>query len=147
MQRNRLRVITVRYLPTEDLKPVRILNSKSAADVFSAFLNDSDREKVAVLHLNARNQVISTEVVSVGTLTGSLVHPREVFKGALLQNAAAIIVAHNHPSGDVNPSSEDKKVAKRLASAAEIVGISMLDFLIVAPGGAHWSGADAGELI
>jgi len=90
----------------------------------------ADREKLVCLHLNVRNMVISYEVVAVGTLTEAPSHPREVFKGALLSNADSVILCHNHPSGDPEPSSEDVALTKRLKEAGDILGISLLDHLI-----------------
>lgn len=97
-------------------------------------LERKDREHFVALHLDARNGLIGVEAVSVGTLTAALVHPREVFKAALLCNSAGIIVAHNHPSGDSTPSSEDRETTKRLSRAGEIMGIPLLDHLIIASG-------------
>lgn len=77
---------------------------------------------------------VSCEEVSRGTLSTSLVHPREVYKGAILSSAAAIITAHNHPSGDPEPSREDLEVAKRLYAAGELLGIPMLDFVVIGKG-------------
>ena len=99
----------------------------------------SDREHFVALHLDARNQLNTMEIVSVGSLNASLVHPREIFKGALLANAASVIVAHNHPSGDPTPSREDIELTRRLAQAAEIMGIEILDHLIITPGGRYLS--------
>jgi len=90
----------------------------------------SDREMLICLHLNIKHAVISYEIVSVGSLNFSVVHPRECFKGALLANAAAIIVYHNHPSGDETPSAEDVAVTKRLVDAGKILGIEVLDHII-----------------
>ncbi|HZB83732.1 MAG TPA: DNA repair protein RadC [Rubrobacteraceae bacterium] len=90
-----------------------------------------DRENFIVLLLNAKNEVIETSTVSVGTLSCSLVHPREVFKPAIRASAASIILAHNHPSGKVEPSREDREVTARLAESAEILGIEVLDHVIV----------------
>jgi DNA repair protein RadC len=110
-----------------------------AAAVFERLLGGSDRENFAVLHLDARHHVLSCEIVATGTLAGALVHPREVFKAAILQNALSIIVAHNHPSGDTRPSAEDQALASRLHQASELIGIKILDFLIVTAGGRFWS--------
>ena len=77
----------------------------------------ADREKFIVLHLSTKNEVISYEIVSIGTLNASLVHPREVFKAAILANAASIILCHNHPSGDTQLSQEDIVLNKRLCEA------------------------------
>lgn len=92
----------------------------------------ADREKFIVLHLNAKNAVISYEVVSIGTLNSSLVHPREVFKAAILSNAGSIILCHNHPSGDTEPSDDDLALTKRLVDAGKFLGIEVLDHVVFA---------------
>jgi DNA repair protein RadC len=93
-----------------------------------------DRENFVVLLLNTKNEVIETSTVSVGTLGASLVHPREVFKPAVRASAASVILAHNHPSGKVEPSREDREVTRRLGEAADILGIEVLDHVIVGDG-------------
>ena len=93
-----------------------------------------DREHFWRVDLDARNHIISYEVVSIGTLTASLVHPREVFVGALLNKAAAVIIAHNHPSGEITPSPEDKETTRRLVKAGELLGVPVVDHLIVGAG-------------
>lgn len=104
-----------------------------------------DREHFVVLYLDARHRIVATETVSVGTLSAALVHPREVFKGAIISNAAAIICGHNHPSGELSPSSDDLQICERLSSAGELLGINVLDFLIVS--GEEWeSFKELGEL-
>lgn len=105
-----------------------------------------DREHFVAFYLNARQQVIVREVISVGTLSASLVHPREVFKPAILNNAAGLVVAHNHPSGDTTPSAEDKTATRRLKQAGELLGIPLLDHVIVAPRGASFSFHEGGIL-
>ncbi len=90
-------------------------------------LKDADREHLLVLLLDTKNRVTGINTVSVGVLDSSLAHPREVFKAAILGNAAAIILAHNHPSGDPTPSQEDKRVTQRLRDAGTTLGIGMLD--------------------
>ena len=84
-----------------------------------------------VLCLNARRQLIKTEIVSVGTLSASLVHPREVFGPAIVAGAAAVVAMHNHPSGDSSPSAEDREATRRLVRAGEILGIPVADHVIV----------------
>jgi len=91
-----------------------------------------DREYLWAIHLDARQQVLAVEVVSIGTLTSSLVHPREVLKAAILSNAAGFILAHSHPSGDPTPSPEDRETTRRIKSAADLIGIPMVDHIIVA---------------
>jgi DNA repair protein RadC len=90
------------------------------------------------LRLDGTHRVTTAEVVTVGTLNASLVHPREVFKAAILANAAAIICAHNHPSGDLTPSAEDRSVFDNLRKAGDILRIRLLDFVIVG-GSGYWS--------
>lgn len=91
-----------------------------------------DREHFWRIDVDARSRVLGYEVVSVGTISASLVHPREVFKGAILNNAAAIIIAHNHPSQETTPSPEDKEVTRRLQRAGELLGIPLLDHMVLA---------------
>ena len=95
-------------------------------------LRHSDREKFICIHLNIKNQIISYEVVSIGSLTSSIVHPREVFKAAILANAASVCFLHNHPSGSSEPSIDDIEITKRLCKAGSILGINVLDHLIIA---------------
>jgi len=106
-----------------------------ARSEFARSLLKSDREKFICMHLNVKNQIISFEVVSTGSLTSSLVHPREVYKGAILSNSASVIFMHNHPSGDPEPSTDDMEITKRLEKAGNILGINVLDHIIVASGG------------
>ncbi len=93
-----------------------------------------DRENFVAVLLNTKNEVIEFPTISVGTLSASLVHPREVFKPAIRASAASVVLAHNHPSGKVDPSREDREVTKRLVSAAEIIGIVVLDHVILGDG-------------
>ena len=112
------------------------------------FLKDAehyDREVFFCLHLDARNRLLSCEEVSKGTLSGSLVHPREVYKAAILRSANAIIVAHNHPSGDPTPSEDDLEITSRLSKAGNILGIEVLDHIIVGDG-CYYSLREEGEL-
>ena len=90
-----------------------------------------DRENFVVVLLNTKNEVLGFPTVSVGTLSASLVHPREVFKPAIRASAAGVILAHNHPSGRVGPSREDREVTRRLKEASEIIGIEVLDHVIL----------------
>jgi DNA repair protein RadC len=111
---------------------------KGPEDVFRHFhprLRDAAQEHFCVLLLDGRHRVLGEEVVSLGTLTASLVHPREVFRPALRACAAALILVHNHPSGDPEPSPEDRSVTERLARAGELLGIPILDHVVVAERG------------
>src|SRR4249919_1745629 len=103
---------------------------RSSADVstlLQAYLKDVDREHFVVLFVDQKNRIVGIHTVSVGSLTASVVHPRETFKAAILANAAAIVCGHNHPSGDVQPSREDRAMTTRLAEAGKLLGIAMLD--------------------
>ena len=91
---------------------------------------EQEKEHYYVMHLNIRSQVMMVELVTVGTLTSSLVHPRETFRRAVMAGAASIIIAHNHPSGEADPSDEDMKVTRVMLDAGNILGITMLDHII-----------------
>lgn len=93
-----------------------------------------DRENFVAVLLNTKNEVLEISTISIGTLSNSLVHPREVFKPAVRASAASVVLAHNHPSGKVEPSREDREVTGRLVDAAEILGIEVLDHVIVGDG-------------
>ncbi|MEW6622593.1 MAG: DNA repair protein RadC [Bacillota bacterium] len=93
-----------------------------------------DREHFKVLYLSTKNHVIGIEEVSIGSLNSSIVHPREVFKGAIEKSAAAVILSHNHPSGDPEPSKEDIQVTRRLFEAGQLLGIEVLDHIIIGDG-------------
>ncbi|MFH0779150.1 MAG: DNA repair protein RadC, partial [Candidatus Eisenbacteria bacterium] len=89
------------------------------------------KEHFCTLYLDTRNRVIRKETISIGTLNASLVHPREVFQPAVECSSASVILLHNHPSGDAEPSREDLLLTKRLTAAGEIMGIDVLDHVIV----------------
>ena len=93
-------------------------------------LQSEEKERFFCVLLNTKNHCLGTEEVSVGSLNSSIVHPREVFKAAVRRSAASIIVAHNHPSGDVTPSREDIEVTRRLCEAGRVLGIELLDHVI-----------------
>ncbi|MFZ5631801.1 MAG: RadC family protein [Bacillota bacterium] len=90
-----------------------------------------DREHFCALLLNTKHQVVAKETISIGTLNSSLVHPRELFKTAIKRSASAIILVHNHPSGDPSPSREDREITQRLRDAGSIIGIEVLDHIII----------------
>ena len=105
--------------------------------------SDADREQFHVLFLDSKNQLIGVNLVSQGSLASATVHPREVFKAAILANSAAIILTHNHPSGDPTPSREDHECTKRLCECGKLLGIKVLDHIVVGQL-SHYSFADAG---
>ena len=94
-------------------------------------LKDSDREQLLVLSVDVKSKPVCIEYVAVGALNVLWVEPREVFKHAVLSNASAIIMVHNHPSGDITPSLDDFKITKRIMKAGELMGIHLLDHIII----------------
>ena len=124
----------------------RIRSSANAHTVLQEYLDGVDREHFVVMLLDQKNQVIGLHTVSIGSLTASIVAPREVFKVAILANCASILLAHNHPSGDCQPSKEDRAITARLVEAGKLLGISVLDHLIISGTGKYLSFADEGLL-
>ncbi len=114
----------------KDKKAELILSPK---DVWENLIDirNSKKEHFIVFYLDSRNQKIQREVISVGTLNASLIHPREVFEPAICHSAAQILISHNHPSGDVRPSDDDISVTKRLINAGKILGIEVIDHVVV----------------
>ena len=148
---HRVRELVVSYRPFRFELPVEgsVTGPHDAAKLASAILADADVERVLALHFNVKHRLIGVHVVSVGTLDASLVHPRDVFKAACLSNAASLVIAHNHPSGDPTPSPEDRTLSDRLRKAGELIGVTLLDFVIVtdpAEGFRYHSFKEAGVL-
>ena len=110
-----------------------ISSPEDATEIAAKHFEDmaSDREVFSVILLDVKNRVIGINVVSIGSLTASVVHPREVFKAACLANAASIILTHNHPSGDPAPSKEDISVTTRLIQAGRLMDIPVLDHIVI----------------
>ncbi len=115
-----------RYLPpmTRFTAPLQIFQTFS-------FLQHETKEYFLTLHLDGKNRIVAIEIVSIGSLNQSIVHPREVFKTALLSSAAALVLIHNHPSGDPTCSREDREITRRLKEAGELLGIRILDHIII----------------
>ncbi len=109
-------------------------NPRQIFEHFHGVLRDKKREIFLVVLLDARHRVLREEVVSEGSLTSSIVHPREVFLPAVRESAGAVVLVHNHPSGDPRPSEEDVAVTRRLVRASELLGIRVLDHVIVGDG-------------
>jgi DNA repair protein RadC len=115
-------------------RPARVHNTRQAY----AYLKDmgnNHKEQLRGLYLNSRYQIIYDEVISVGSLTSNVIHPREVFQPAIERGAVAIIVAHNHPSGSLDPSMADLNVTEQLVSAGRVLGIDLIDHLIITANG------------
>lgn len=112
-----------------------IIDSPEKAVAQLADIRDKKQEYFVCLTLDGANRLIAKRVITIGTLTASLVHPREVFADAITDRAASIIVAHNHPSGSLEPSDADMQVTQRLRDAATLLGVSMLDHFIITKSG------------
>ncbi|MDW7661977.1 MAG: DNA repair protein RadC [Bacillota bacterium] len=114
---------------------IKISGPSEVVNYFKAQLSDLKVEKFISVLLNTKNEIINWEVVSIGSLNASIVHPREVFNRAIKRSAASILVVHNHPSGHVNPSKEDIHVTKRLFEAGNLIGIPLVDHIIIGKSG------------
>ena len=127
------RVVLVREKVGRYELPKAIRSPEDAYKAITTLTNvqEEAQEVFGILILNTKNKVVAVHEVSRGTLNSSMVHPREIFKPAVLHNAAGIICFHNHPSGDTVPSKEDIEVTERLVAAGEILGIIVMDHIIV----------------
>lgn len=123
--------LTIKEEQNRYLSPFTRYSSPEQVFATFSFLRQETKEYFFALHLDGKNRICCIDEVSVGSLNQSIVHPREVFKTALLSSAAAIILLHNHPTGDPTPSSEDITITKRLREAGEIIGVRVLDHIII----------------
>ena len=112
----------------------QILSPNDAYEMIKEQLEGLDREQFIIACLNTKNEPTNITVVSVGTLNKAIIHPREVFKTAILSNAASIMAFHNHPSGETTPSQQDIQLTNRLYEAGELLSIKLLDHLIIGDG-------------
>ena len=132
MDETKLNVVRIKLIDDTPLFGNELIQSADdAIFLMQKELRNCDRETFCALHLNAKGKPLSMSVVSIGELNSTLVHPREVFKASILSNASAVIFMHNHPSGELSPSEEDKKATKRLEMAGQILGIPVVDHIIV----------------
>lgn len=120
-----------------DASPSRLAPIRGPEDVARTCkrLRTAQREVFAVLLLNSRHEMMRRVTVSVGSLNASIVHPREVFRPAILASAASIVLVHNHPSGDPEPSEEDLSITRRLVQVGDLLGIGVLDHVLIASRG------------
>ncbi len=126
-----IREAVIRYRGSRRRAPEAIRKPADAAQFIRGVVGNDAREHFVVIMLDGRHRPIAYQVVSIGTATASLVHPREVFQAAVGTGAVALIVGHNHPSGDPSPSREDRDVTDRLIRAGELLGIPLLDSMVV----------------
>jgi len=125
-----IREVAVRYVGRSARIASAIRRPAEVVEFMRRVVRDDAREHFVALYLDGRHRPIAHQVVSVGTASASLVHPREVFQPAFLVGACAAVVAHNHPSGDPTPSREDREVTRRLAQAGALLGVPLLDSLV-----------------
>lgn len=128
----KLDVVSVRLVKEATLYSETILEHPQAAvDLLGDKLSEMDREVVCVINMNTKHQVINCHIVSMGALNYTVVSPRELFKASILSNADSIILLHNHPSGDLEPSKNDILLTNRIDEVADLIGIPLLDHIIV----------------
>lgn len=143
----RYTISLVREGSIEVEKYTQVGNSAAVSEIAHKVMDPSDRELFAVVTLDTKNKIIGFNVVSMGSLAQSIVHPRETLKLAILQNASSIIMVHNHPSGVVDPSVDDRDMTRRMVEAGKIMGIKVLDSIIIGAGNPQWfSFADSGMI-
>lgn len=140
-----IKAVADRYLQKKLIHKDAINDSKALFDYLYHSIGDKNREFFKVIFLNSKNQVIAANTISEGTLTASSVYPREVIQAALGHDAAALIFAHNHPSGDPKPSSEDVAVTRQLVFAAKVMGMVVHEHLIIGDN-QYFSFADQGYI-
>ncbi len=121
-----IREITYTY----ETRP-RIHSPEDVSNIVKPLISDPNKEHFITLYLNTKNGILIQEITSIGSLNANIVHPREVFRTACKVSAAHIIVAHNHPSGDPTPSTEDIELTKKLVEAGKLLGIDVLDHIII----------------
>jgi len=127
----KVRELQLRFKTTRYSSPARITSPKEVHDFLRPIIKGKPRELLISLALDASNKVVGFEIVSQGTADAAFALPREVLKAVLLTNATACILAHNHPSGNCEPSIEDRETAKRMSQASAILDIKLLDFMVV----------------
>jgi len=114
-----------------ELKDFDIKDPRSVVKAIRASIKDKTKEHFKLILLNARNKILGISTISIGSLNASIVHPREVFKDAIMHNAYSVVLAHNHPSGDPEPSEDDLTITKRFIEAGKILGIEVIDHIII----------------
>ena len=132
----RINIVSIKMVKEASfLYQTRTISSpKDAYEMIKEQLEGLDREQFIIACLNTKNEPTNITVVSVGSLNKAIVHPREIFKTAILSNAASIMAFHNHPSGEITPSQQDIQLTNRLYEAGELLGIKLLDHLIIGDG-------------
>lgn len=151
VKRTRIDIVTVKQVKERGglyNVPDKVQSPQDAHDIIQTVLdlNSEASEKFGIIALDSKNKVNGIHILSIGSLNASIVHPREVFKQAMLNNSASIVCFHNHPSGDPAPSPEDIELTKRIAQVGEIIGIEVLDHIIIGDNGRFSSMKQLGRL-
>lgn len=132
--------VAIRMVKERPLLSDEPVNSpEKVVELAHELLKDYDREVFAVINFQTNLQPINLNIVSVGALNASMVHPREMLKSIVLSNAAAVMMVHNHPSGQVQPSAEDKAVTARMAELLKLMEVTLVDHIILGPGEQYYS--------
>lgn len=143
-----IREVTVQFKPL-DTERIKVDNPARVSEFVQDKIGNDARESFILLCIGNKNEVVSYSVISIGTVTEAIVHPREVFLPAIMTKASGIIVAHNHPSGVNLPSRQDIETTKRLAEAGKVIGIPLVDHIIVGfnhPAGSFYSMKENGYI-
>jgi len=135
----------------KDFSRVKINQSEDVAALITILLKvedmvDRDKEHLWVIGLNAKGKIKFLDLVHLGSLDGNLASPREVFRRAVMNGVKAVIIAHNHPSGDPKPSPKDRSITRKLSKAGQVLEIALLDHVIVGEQGRYYSFGDAGKI-
>lgn len=119
------------YRPGAPEHRAEVTSPEAAAEILTPLMTGLDREHCVTLNLDTKHRLLAATTISIGSVDHTFMSPREVFRDALLQGASAIVIAHNHPSGDATPSVDDEAVTRRLGAAGELVGVEVLDHLVI----------------
>lgn len=139
-KKHELKVVSIRMVEDPPLLSETPADSPDqVVKIMAKELEKYDRELFCILNLRSKSQVINMNIVSMGTLNGAVVSPREVFKSSILSNAASIVLLHNHPSGNCEPSREDRLLTRRLQECGEMIGIPVVDHIITGEKGRYYS--------
>lgn len=131
MKQNIYQYTITRSRVSESLSTEKVSGPTQVAHLARLLIGDMDREHFATFYMDARHNLIGYEITAIGSLYSVQVHPREVFRGAIMAGAAFITIAHNHPTGDVSPSEEDYQVTEQIGRSGELLGIPLLDHVVV----------------
>ena len=119
------------YRPGAPEDRLEVTSPEAAAEILMPLMQDLDREHCVTLNLDTKHRLLAATTVSIGSIDHTFMSPREVFRDALLRDASAIIIAHNHPSGDASPSRDDEAVTRRLGQAGDLIGVEVLDHMVI----------------